>query len=229
MATTLTYYTSGILSVTESVRNVTASCWGAGGDGNSNGTGGSGAAYAAKSFTVQSGSYTINVGQANADGLGNGGVSNFISASIIIVQAAGGRSDGTITGQSTFNTGSTKYTGGTGGTFSGTYGNYGGAGGGSAAGGLGNGIAAGNGSDTGASFAQFGHSLTGSLGASGADAGGGNGGNAAYYDAGPCSRLISAANGDLPGGGGGGGYSGESSVSVKTEGTGGAGMVTITW
>jgi hypothetical protein len=33
----------------------------------------------------------------------------------------------------------------------------------------------------------------------------------------------------LPGGGGGGGYSGESSTPVETEGTGGAGMVTVTW
>ena len=226
---TTTYYTSGTLAVTESLRNVTASCWGAGGNGNTNGTGGSGASYATIAFTVPSGSYTINVGVPNSDGLGNGGVSNFISASVIRLQAAGGRSDGTITGQTAFNTGSTKYTGGTGGTFLGASGNYGAAGGGSAAGGLGNGIAAGDGLDTGASFSQFGHSPTGSLGASGAAAGGGNGGNAAYYDAGPCSRLITATDGDLPGGGGGGGYSGESSTPVKTEGTGGAGMVTVTW
>jgi hypothetical protein len=228
MAITTTYYTSGTFSVSAS-KTIDVSCWGAGGDGNANGTGGSGGAYVGKTFTVQSGSYTVNVGQPNADGFGNGGVSNFISASVIVVQAGGGRSDGTITGQSTFNTGSTKYTGGTGGTFSGTYGNYGGAGGGSAAGGVGNGAAGENGADTGASFPQFGHSLTGSLGASGGTSGGGDGGNAAYYDAGPCSRIIPATNGVVPGGGGGGGYSGESNVSIKTEGTGGAGMVTITW
>jgi hypothetical protein len=227
MATT-TFYKSGTFSVTGST-SIGVSCWGAGGNGNSNGKGGSGGAYAAKTLTIQSGSYTVDVGQVNADIFGNGGASSFTSASVIVVRAGGGRSDGTITGQSSLNTGSTKYTGGIGGTFAENYGNYGGAGGGSAAGGIGNGAAGANGSDTGASFPQFGHSLTGSLGASGAASGGGNGGNAAYYYAGTDSRLINATNGDVPGGGGGGGYSGETRVSVKTEGFGGSGMVTVSW
>lgn len=227
MATT-TFYTSGTFTVTGST-SITASCWGAGGNGNLNGTGGSGGAYAQGKLTIQSGSYTVNVGQANADIFGNGGASSFVSASVILVRAGGGKSDGTITGQSSVNTGSIKYTGGLGGTFAANYGNYGGAGGGSSAGGLGNGVAGANGSDTGASFPQFGHSLTGSLGASGTSSGGGNGGNAAYYYAGTDSRLINATNGDIPGGGGGGGYSGETSTSVKTEGLGGAGLVVISW
>lgn len=227
MATTTTYTANDTL-VLASPKTVDVSLWGAGGDGNPNGTGGSGGSYVAKSISLPAGTYTINVGQANADGFGNGGVSNFISASVIVAQAAGGRSSGTIAHQAALNTGSMKYVGGAGGAFIGGYGNYGSAGGGSAAGGLGNGVASSDSTEGGGSFPEFGASLIGGSGASGATAGGGNGGNGAYYDAGPCSRIIPAINGDAPGGGGGGGYSGESSVPVITQGSGGRGQVDVT-
>ena len=227
MATTTTYTANSSLVLATS-KNIDVSCWGAGGDGNPNGTGGSGASYVGKNLTLPAGTYTINVGQANADGKGNGGVSNFISASVILVQAAGGKSNGTIAHQAALNTGSLKYVGGAGGAFVGGYGNYGSAGGGSAAGGLGNGVASSDSTLGGGSFPEFGASLVGGSGASGATSGGGNGGNGAYYDGGPCSRLIPATNGDAPGGGGGGGYSGESSVPVITQGSGGRGQVTVT-
>lgn len=221
-----TYTTSGTLTLA-SQKTIQVSCWGAGGDGNPNGTGGSGGAYATKSFTVPAGTYTVNVGTANADGFGNGGVSNFISASVILVQASGGKSNGSIAHQASLNTGSVKFVGGAGGTFAGGYGNYGGAAGGAAGGGLGAGAAGGTTTDSGASFPEFGHTLVGSTGASGATSGGGSGGNAAYYDAGPNSRLIPASNGVYPGGGGGGGYSGETNSAIKTEGIGGGGRVDV--
>lgn len=227
MPTTTTYTANDTLVLATS-KNIDVSCWGAGGDGNLNGTGGSGASYAGKSITLPAGTYTINVGQANADGFGNGGVSSFISASVILVRAAGGKSDGTIAHQATLNTGSTKYVGGAGGAFVGGYGNYGSAGGGSSAGGIGNGVASSDSTSGGGSFPEFGASLVGGLGASGTPSAGANGGNGAYYDAGPCSRLIPATNGDVPGGGGGGGYSGESSAPVITQGSGGGGKVTVT-
>jgi hypothetical protein len=227
MAIVTTFYQSGTFTVSAS-KTIDVSCWGAGGDGNKDGTGGSGGAYCAKTFTVKAGTYTVNVGVRNDDGFGNGGFSNFISASII-VQAGGGRSDGTITGQDSYNTGSTTFTGGLGGSPSSGYENYNGGSGGSAAGGLGNGITGNDGSDGGASFSAFGHSVVGALGASGAAAGGGNGGNSAYYDSGPCSRVVSAQDGDIPGGGGGGGYRGETNVPLISEGRGADGMVQISW
>lgn len=230
MPTTTTYTSNGTFHVTASSVAVNISAWGAGGNGSANGTGGSGGAYAAKSVTLPTGSYSVTVGQPNSDGRGNGGNSTFVSASIILVRAAGGKSDGTIAHQAALNTGSTKYVGGAGGTFTATgYGNYGGAGGGSAAGGLGAGVAGSNGYDSGASFPAYGHPLTGSVGASGGASGGGNGGNASYYDAGTNSRLIPATAGDAPGGGGGGGYSGETNTTVITEGSGGVGRVTVTF
>lgn len=225
---TLTYTSNATFSLTASV-STDISCWGAGGDGNSNGTGGSGGAYAASTVTLQSGSYVITVGQRNADGLGNGGVSTFVSASVILVRAAGGKSDGTISHQETLNTGSTKYVGGTGASFSNGYGNYGSGGGGSAAGGLGDGVAAVGSTDSGASFSVFGHNSIGALGADGTAAGGGNGGNGAYYDAGTNSRLIQATDGSEPAGGGGGGYTGESSSPVVTEGRGATGRVIVSY
>lgn len=225
---TVTYTSNGTFS-RATATPVTMSLWGAGGDGSANGTGGSGGSYVVKSVVLQSGSYNVFVGQRNADGLGNGGDSYFQSASVIIARAAGGRSDGTITHQASFNTGSTKYVGGAGGTFSGGYGNYGAGSGGSAAGGLGVGIAGSNGLDNGASFPQYGHSVGAVSGASGEASGGGNGGNSAYYDAGTNSRLIPATNGEAPGGGGGGGYSGETNIAVVTEGRGALGRVDISY
>lgn len=225
---TQTFTANGTFSVVTSTP-VTMSLWGAGGNGNANGTGGSGGAYVVEMVTLPSGSYTVVVGQPNADGFGNGGNSYFESASVILARAAGGKSDGTIAHQAALNTGSTKYVGGTGGTFTTGYGNYGGAGGGSAAGGLGNGIAGSDGYDSGASFPQFGHPLGGAAGANGGAAGGGNGGAAAYYNAGTDSRLIPATDGDAPGGGGGGGYSGETNKTVITEGRGAVGRVDVSY
>ena len=228
MPTSLTYTSNGTLNLTASV-STAISCWGAGGDGNTNGTGGSGGAYATRTLTLQSGSYTIVVGQPNADGAGNGGNTSFISASVIIIRAAGGKSDGTIAHQASLNTGSTTYVGGTGASFSNGYGNYGSGGGGSGAGGLGNGVAAVASTLSGASFTVFGGTTGGSVGADGSAAGAGSGGNGAYYDAGPNSRLIAATDGVVPAGGGGGGYSGETSNPVVTEGRGARGQVDIVY
>lgn len=225
---TLTYTLDDTFITTSSI-SASVSCWGAGGDGNSDGTGGSGGAYAARSVVLQSGSYTITVGQRNADGLGNGGNTTFVSASAIILRAAGGNSDGTIDHQAPLNTGSVKYVGGTGVAFTGGYSAYGSGGGGSGAGGSGAGVAAVVSVDSGASFSVFGHTLSGSLGADGASAGGGSGGNGAYYDAGPNSRLIPATDGVEPAGGGGGGYTGERSGPVITEGRGATGRVVIAY
>lgn len=225
---TLTYTSNDTFSTATNI-SASISCWGAGGDGSANGTGGSGGSYSFRSVVLQSGSYTITVGQSNADGLGNGGDTSFISASAIIVRAAGGKSDGTIDHQAPLNTGSVKYVGGTGASFSGGYSAYGSGGGGSGAGGLGNGVSAIASSDSGASFSAFGRTSSGSLGASGAAAGAGSGGDGAYYDAGPDSRLIPATDGVVPAGGGGGGYTGERSGPVVTEGRGARGQVDIVY
>lgn len=225
---TLTYTSNGTFSTATNI-SASISCWGAGGDGNANGTGGSGGSYASRTLVLQSGSYAITVGQSNEDGLGNGGNSSFTSASAIIVRAAGGKSDGTIAHQASLNTGSTTYVGGTGASFSNGYANYGSGGGGSGAGGLGNGIAAVASSNSGASFSMFGGNVSGSLGANGAAAGAGSGGNGAYYDAGTNSRLIAATDGVVPAGGGGGGYTGERSGPVVTEGRGARGQVDVSY
>lgn len=225
---TLTYTSNDTFST---ATNISASigCWGAGGDGRQDGTGGSGGAYASLTTVLQSGSYVITVGQRNEDGLGNGGNTTFVSASAILLRAAGGRSDGTIAHQAPLNTGSVKYVGGAGASFSGGYSAYGSGGGGSGAGGLGNGVAAVLSAGSGASFTVFGGTTSGSLGADGAAAGAGSGGNGAYYDAGTNSRLIPATDGVEPAGGGGGGYTGETSGPVITEGRGAAGRVTINY
>ena len=104
---TVTYTSNGTFS-TATTAKVTMSLWGAGGDGNANGTGGSGGAYSFKMVNLQSGSYPIVVGQRNSDGGGNGGSSYITSASVIIARAAGGKSDGTISHQAVLNTGSIK-------------------------------------------------------------------------------------------------------------------------
>lgn len=223
---TLTYTSNGTFDATASFTSASISCWGAGGSGNSNGQGGSGGAYAFNLVIVPSGSYQIYVGQSNYDGFGNGGDSYFLSASIIRVRAAGGKSDGTISHQSSLNTGSLKYVGGAGGTLYST--EYNGSGGGAAAGGTSAGNAGGNNLGGGASFEQTGHSATGSIGGDGSVSGGGSGGDGAYYKSTTNSGLIVGTAGTSPGGGGGGGYSAETNV-LDTTGIGGVGRVTVSY
>lgn len=226
MSTTLTYTADSTFHVTASSVSTAISCWGAGGSGNANGQGGSGGAYAASTITLPSGAYSLYVGQPNYDGAGNGGNTYFVSASIIRVRAAGGRSDGTVSHQATLNTGSAKSLGGLGGVVN--SGDYNGSGGGAAGGGSGAGDAGHINTGAGASFEQFGNSVTGSSGGLGSVGGGGNGGEGAYYRATTISGLIAGKPGSLPGGGGGGGYSGESNP-LDTTGAGGGGYITLTF
>lgn len=226
MSTTLNYTSDSTFHVTASSVSTEISCWGAGGSGNANGQGGSGGAYAASTITLPSGAYQLYVGQSNYDGAGNGGNTYFVSASIIRVRAAGGKSDGTVSHQATLNTGSAKSLGGVGGYV--VSGDYNGSGGGAAGGGLGAGDPGHINTGAGASFEQFGHSVTGSAGGLGSIGGGGDGGEGGYYRATTNSGLIAGKPGSLPGGGGGGGYSGESNT-IDTTGAGAGGYITLTF
>lgn len=191
-------------------------CWGAGGHGNKNGTGGSGGAYASKMVILSSGSYTIVVGQATAT---DGGQTYVSSSNGALVVAAGGKMDGTVSHQLAASSGSTVYVGGVGGANFTGYSAYNGGGGGGCAGQNGNG--------------QDGQS--GFYSTADAPASGGRynntgverfGGNGAFYYAGPgVNQVYAASTGSMPGCGGGGGYDypqgGDSSAA------GGAGYVTI--
>lgn len=193
------HFTGSAIQGGTATSSVSASieCWGAGGHGNRNGTGGSGGAYAAKMFTIRSGSYKIVVGSG---AIADGGSSSFYSGSDLIVAAAGGKMDGTVTHQLAASTGSTIYVGGVGGAnFEGYSADCGGGGGG-CAGALGNGEAGQSGF-----YAQPTAPASGGLyNNTGATA---NGGNGAYYYAGAgVNQIFPATTGDVPGCGGGGGY-----------------------
>ncbi len=191
-------------------------CWGAGAHGKSDGTGGSGGAYASKLFVLPSGSYLIVVGTGSAT---DGGQS-YISGSMgRIVIAAGGKQDGTVAHQVAASSGSTIYTGGLGGTNFTGYGNQNGAGGGGCAGQYGNG-----------EDGQSGYYATMERGApggrynnAGVDRFGGDG--AFYYAGAGVNRIVPASTGSIPGCGGGGGY--DYPANTDNSAMGGDGMVSV--
>lgn len=196
--------------------SVTASieCWGAGGHGTADGTGGSGGAYAVKSFIISSGSYTIVVGTSTST---DGGSSSFIDGADIIVTAAGGKADGTITGQIADSSGSTVYAGGIGGANFTGYSAYNGGAGGGAGGAQGNGEAG----QSGFYSTEIAAAKGGQYNNTGVDRFGGSG---SYYYAGAgVNRVVPATTGDIPGCGGGGGYD----YGTDTSAAGGAGLVSV--
>jgi hypothetical protein len=244
MATlTHTYLTSSTFVPTASITSASVQVWGAGGHGNTGGSGGSGGAFASCSINFVSGStYTILVGQATSS---NGGLSNITSASVVLVQAPGGNSDGTITsnGYASYLTGSFfTASGGTGGARATGSGQVNGGGGGSSAGTAAVGVAGSSSLLSGASFSQAGmnpnvSNTTSSLYASpeGAPAGataptgGGSGGNGAYYLAQTDAALLPAQSGSFPGGGGGGNDLISFNRGVDNSAAGANGQVTITY
>jgi hypothetical protein len=216
MANTYTFLSSGTLVLTES-KAVTIECYGAGGRGSKTGNGGSGGAYS-KLIKTLTGSFLVGVGKNDYNGYGNGGDTWFKSgsANVIICQAGGGRQDGTIDWQLSAATGSTKYYGGYGSADFQGYASYNGSGGGGGAGPTGNGA---NGQS--AFYSTGGSPATGGLGNTT-----GNGGDGAYYYAGPCvNGVITAKDGAFPGGGGGGTFD----YGPATEALGGNGVCYVTY
>lgn len=214
MPTTLTYTSNGTLSVTASFISASVQCWGAGGHGSPTGNGGSGGAYASSSLVFRTGSYAVYVGQPTDTDGGNSYITSG-STNVVVIRAAGGNRDGTISHQAALNTGSIKYVGGAGSTDYTGYSTYNGGGGGGAAGYSGNGSA-------GASALTS----TDSQGAAGGSAGsgGGAGGSGAYYYSGPgVNQVFGGSVGASPGGGGGGGYD----YGTLNSGGGGTGKVII--
>lgn len=209
-------FTGSAISGGTPTSSVSASieCWGAGGHGNSNGTGGSGGAYATRMVLLKSGSYVIVVGQPTSD---LGGTSSFTSASVQLVVAAGGKKDGSISHQLAICSGSTINLGGLGGDNDSGYAGYNGASGGGAGGALGAGE---NG--------RSGHTATTTVGAIGGRYNNSGvakfGGSGAYYYSGPAiNQVFPATDGDVPGCGGGGGYD----YGTDSSANGGAGLVTV--
>lgn len=202
MSITQLFTTSGTFNLTSSVL-VTITCVGAGGHGSITGNGGSGGAYAVTRKTLQSGSYTVTVGQATST---DGGDSYFTSASVIICRAPGGKNDGTITHQTALLTGSEAigYGGHGSPDFQG-YASYNGSGGGE----CGTGIGDGNGQDGQSAYYSTATSPArggASVGFEG-NVGQGAGGVGSFYYAGAnVSQIFPAGNGEFPGGGGGGAY-----------------------
>jgi len=197
MATTLTYTSNSTLSVTASFISASVQCWGAGGHGGLTGVGGSGGAYASSSIVFLTGSYPIYVGQATSTDGGNSYITSG-STNVVVIRAAGGKQDGTISHQASLNTGSIKYLGGAGSSDFNEYASYNGSGGGGAAGSSGNGSAGKS-----ASTSDFYNGASGGA----AGTGGGNGGSGAYYYSGAgVNQVYGASAGAAPGGGGGGGY-----------------------
>jgi hypothetical protein len=176
--------------------NAVAECWGGGAHGGKLGVGGSGAAYAANTFTLRPGKYEIVIGDGD---VGNGGETYLESEDGIIVQAAGGKMDGSNEHQRNESVGKVIFVGGKGGlASSGNGGGGGGCGGAQGDGENGNG---GNNSThkTGAAGGKYNN-----LGANS------SGGVGAFYYAGPgTNEIYRATPGGFPGCGGGGGYNQE--------------------
>lgn len=228
----ISYEIPGTYTFTSSVllSGVAIACWGAGGNGSPTGNGGSGGAWCTQTADLKSGSYTVVVGARNYDGFGNGGDSYFVSASVIICRAPGGKIDGTTNHQTALMTGSFKIKGGRGGAAGANSGGSGGCGGhftGLSSAGDGT-----DGTDCGASFSAFGHPYTQSIGAVDNDSY--KSCNGAYYFAGTAARIIKGV--DAPdddyyyyGCGGSGGYPGENSIPVDTTGRPGKALVSLNW
>jgi hypothetical protein len=215
MNITHTYTASGewIFADVSGSGQVTIQCWGAGGNGNETRTGGSGGAYASSVLNLVPGTYVINVGTPD-----NGGITNVISSSgEIIVQAPGGKSDGTIDHQPTLLTGSITSVGGIGASEYDGYSNYNGSGGGSCGGPSSNGQAGQSG--------LYAQREQGALGGISIDSVSGNGGAGAFFDAGTLGIILPAKDGEIPGGGAGGAYS----YLTETFGTGANGQAIISY
>lgn len=224
---TITFLSSGKFQLSASVgsASITLEAWGAGGSGNASGTGGSGGGYVSSASIMANATYDVIVGVPVAN---NGGGSSYVTRSLaILVRAAGGQLDGTVSDQAVLQTGSVKYLGGLGGVNNTGYAAYDGSGGGSSATTSSNGV---NGlneagqainAQTLSSFYYRNDNIGGSPGtASGAGAGGAG----AYYNFnGPCG-VRAAGAGSVPGGGGGGSYD----YGTANYGAGGAGKVVIT-
>ncbi len=229
--TTVTFTTSTYFTVPIGVTSVNVECWGAGGGGGGNaytwygGSGGGGGAYSLQNniAVTPGGTYAVNVGiggygggYGDAEAAGAGGDSWFYDVATILAKGGGpgysptgsGPSAAGAGGSAAAGVGTTKYTGGNGGT--GRNNSLGtGGGGGSSAGTAANGLAGANGGATG--------------GAGGiAPAGGGNG---ATGGNGACD--CNGNPGFSPGGGGSG--SGDAVTSYLYGGAGSNGMVRITY
>ena len=224
---TITFLSSGKFELTASVgsASITLEAWGAGGSGNSSGNGGSGAGYVSSASIMPNAIYDIIVGSAVANS--NGGHSYVTSSLTILVRAAGGQVDGTVSGQAVLQTGSVKYTGGLGGINNAGYAAFDGSGGGSS------GHSAGNGVDGTTEAGQVINSqLLSSFyyrndnigGAPGTASGAGSGGAGAYYNFNGPVGVQAAGNGSVPGGGGGGSYD----YGTANYGAGGKGKVVVT-
>ncbi len=196
-------------------------CYGAGGHGHRSGTGGSGGAYA-QSLTdillVSGSKLHIVVGKATST---DGGTSSFsVDDGPIIVQAAGGKCDGTVAHQTSLTTGSWKISiGGLGGGMASGYSNHNGGGGGGGGGYLGDGASGQSGNYAGRSRPARGGLLNNVDSTS-------YGGSGSYYESGARQNLVvSAGNGATPACGGGGGY--DYPDGRDTSGSGGDGVVIV--
>lgn len=191
--------------------DVIVECWGAGAHGHKDGSGGSGGAYAANTFTLKPGKYEIVVGDGE---IGDGGETYLESEDGIVVKAAGGKMNGSVAHQLTESYGKIVYIGGKGGTAS----SANGAGGGGAAGALGNGFDG----EHGSTATHKNPAGGGKYNNEGANNYGGNG---AFYYAGPGTNgLHSATAGAIPGCGGGGGYN---QATANLSAPGGVGCLVI--
>ena len=237
MANNYTYLASASLTITSSV-TASIQCWGAGGHGNTNGTGGSGAAFASSSIGLVAGStYFIYVGKTTS---GDGAPSSFGTGSVTLVKAPGGYVDGTVSKQLSLLTGSIRSQGGQGGVpVPGIV--HGGGGGSSGHPNSANGSdGAANATIVGASYSTAGmhpnqsHTATNPrvnpenppAGGAAPTSGSGNGGTGAWYDSSTRSIFYPATAGSVPGGGGGG-HAKNNATDISAPG--GNGMIIITY
>ena len=202
------YSTSTSIKIPCGVTSLTVEVWGGGGGGSTltsigNGGGGGGGAYSSGVITVIPGNYyPITVGGGGTSG-STGSDSWFSTSSTVMAKGGIGvtsdKTAGANGGLASAGYGTTRYDGGKGADGSGTYGGGGGSSAGSAA---------------------VGNPATNATGAT-APSGGGNGG------AGKNGSTGSGSSGLQPGGGGGGAY--KTGSGTTAGGSGGNGMVKITY
>jgi hypothetical protein len=214
MINTLTFSQDATWSLSHPSSSTVATiqAWGAGGHGGSTGNGGSGGGFAEITCSLGNGDYPIVVGQPTEK---DGGLSSFTSASVVIVQAPGGKIDGTVDEQASLLTGSSTAIGGHGSPDYKGYSSYNGSGGGSSGGPGGNGAVG--------QSAFYSTKTSPASGGKDGDPRSGDGGNGAFFDAGTFGGIISAQAGKTPGGGGGGAYD----YGQNSSGQGGVGKVEV--
>jgi hypothetical protein len=225
---TITFLSSGKFQLSASVgsASIQIEAWGAGGSGNSTGNGGSGGGSAVYTAVLTNRTYDVIVGTPAT--LSNGG-SSYVTSSLgtIIVRAAGGQVDGTVSEQTALQTGSSTYLGGLGGTNNNGYSAYDGSGGGSSATTSSNGVDGKNESGQlvdSQLLSSFYYRNDAIGGAPGTASGAGAGGAGAYYNFNGPLGVQAAESGSVPGGGGGGAYD----YGTDSSGAGGNGKVVIT-